>query len=101
MPLANDMFVPATCPSRGGSVRLGLDVGGVISVMGCKADGDLIYQGVDPDFTTFSLMYHQHHGLSKLSVISRTKKAKIKAVITGATLNTSVSVSAKQLAWLT
>ena len=55
-------------------VRLGLDVGGVISRMGCSADGAEIYKSVDPDFTSFALMFHQHWGLKNLTVISRTKK---------------------------
>ena len=55
-------------------IRLGLDVGGVISRMHSKADGDDIHQSVDPDVTTFAIQFRRCYGLEQLFVISRTKK---------------------------
>ncbi len=58
------------------SVVLGLDVGGVICQMGLNHDGSDIYKNVDPDFTSFAMLYSQWHGLDALHVISRTKNGK-------------------------
>ena len=55
-------------------IRLGLDVGGVISRMHSTADGDDIHQSVDPDMTAFAIQFGECYGMGQLFVISRTKK---------------------------
>ena len=48
-------------------VRLGLHVEGVIGRMYCSGPSHKL---VDPDFSSFALMYKQHHGMENLFVIS-------------------------------